>query len=641
MERKIDLRNSKRLASAAPRNAFALSLMLALLLLVFALACAGSNGYILRSDEVFSVANMGGFNPPYSPADVVASVARHSPDHVPLYFVLGSAWTRLAGWTQFALRYSSVLTALLMIAFMYRYASDRFDRVTAVAAAILLSASAFLFLHIHDFRMYPLLLLLSIAHCWLYYRLESGRSQGRGAWLLFLGSAMALIYTHTFSIMLFAGLGVHHILFSRRSPQWRGIWLCWILAALTFLPYLPVLTTAVQLAAANVEVTEDAGSVPQLILAFGRLLSNGAEPLLLFALLPLAYGIATRRDRSATALLLMSLTMLAVPLALNEVVGLIPLHRMRYFLILWFPFTLLLARGLSWLPQRKWLMPLCLALWVFAGAGYYASDDLLGYIGGMKKTRRYPQLDEYALHLRDHVRHGDFLFGFSVDHFVNGVVKFDRSVADFYTHIHLGIDGAFTRKAATGAWLTEDMNRWIKRSPRLLFAYEPDDPPRALATAQHYLSTLYQACEVVVDLPHLHVQRLSMPLLPCDQRTAPIDYENGIHLVDRFAAMTPDGESLWILAGWVTPQVDDFERYNVSFQVFRGADDKVAQRDLHLNYFLPKWNSLELPLESLAPGDYRVVVIHYPRGGGPKIAGVDRQSGSRATIHDVVRFTVE
>ena len=486
----------------------ALPLMTALLLLVFALACAGSNGYILRNDEIFSIANMGGFNPPYSPADIVNSVAENSPDHVPLYFLLGAVWASLAGWTQFALRYSSVLTALLMIAFMYRYSSDRFDRATGLLASCLLSASAFLFLHIHDFRMYPLLLLLAMAHCWFYDRLMAGKADSRACWLAFLGTAIALIYTHTFSIMLFAGLGVFHLLPSPRGWRWRRVWLCWILAALAFLPYLPTLTTAVQLASENLEVTEEAGGILELVAAFGHLLANGAGWLLILSVAPLAAALLRHRDKSASHLLLMSLVMLAVPLALNEVVGLIPIHRMRYFLILWFPFTLLLARGLSWLPRRKWLATISLLLWAAAGVGFYGSDNLREYIGGIKKARLYPPLDDYVLHLRDHVRPEDFILGFSIDHFINTEVKFERSVADFYTQSRLGIDGAFVRKTANGAWLTGDMHRWNKRNPYVIFVYAPNDPPRALETAYHYMIVNYKHCHTLVDTESLSARTL-------------------------------------------------------------------------------------------------------------------------------------
>ena len=83
-----------------PGRRTCLAAMTAIILLGFAFGANGLNADILWLDEMFSLSNMGAFNPPYSPQDVVSSLSNYSPDHVPLYFVLGSQWARLAGWTQ-------------------------------------------------------------------------------------------------------------------------------------------------------------------------------------------------------------------------------------------------------------------------------------------------------------------------------------------------------------------------------------------------------------------------------------------------------------------------------------------------------------------------------------------------------------
>ena len=79
------------LARGKTRIHTTLAAMTLVLLVAFALGAKGLNADIVWLDEMFSLGNMGAFNPPYSPPDVVNSLRTYSPDHVPLYFVLGLA----------------------------------------------------------------------------------------------------------------------------------------------------------------------------------------------------------------------------------------------------------------------------------------------------------------------------------------------------------------------------------------------------------------------------------------------------------------------------------------------------------------------------------------------------------------------
>ena len=75
-------------------------------------------------DEVLSFGNIGGFEPPFSPAQVIETLNHHSPDHVPLWYIFASLAARVTGWSQAAMRAVSVLTSLLMFAFVYRFAAE-------------------------------------------------------------------------------------------------------------------------------------------------------------------------------------------------------------------------------------------------------------------------------------------------------------------------------------------------------------------------------------------------------------------------------------------------------------------------------------------------------------------------------------
>ncbi len=221
-------------------NSNALIPMTVILLLAFALGAHGLNLDPIWADELSSVTSLGAFNPPYGPAQVVSSVHQHSPDHVPLYFIIGAYWARLVGWSQFALRAFSLLAGALTIAWLYRFAADLVDRRTALVAALLLSTSAFIILYFHDIRMYTMLMSLGIMHTWFYWRLAHGSQVTRMTWLMLVVSTTMLLYTHYFAATLFVGLGIYHLLLVRQSMRWGKVIMAWGLGAALFLPYAPL-----------------------------------------------------------------------------------------------------------------------------------------------------------------------------------------------------------------------------------------------------------------------------------------------------------------------------------------------------------------------------------------------------------------
>ena len=207
-----------------------LALMTAILSLIFAFYANGLSTDAFWTDEMFSVGNMGGFSPPRSPAEIVRSVTENFPDHVPLFFLLGAGWAHLVGWTQFALRVFPILAGILQIAWMYRLGTDLFGRSAGVIAAVLLGTSAYAIMYVHDFRMYSLFLLLATMHLLLYFRVMAQPTSGRLTWLLFLATTVMLLYTHLFSLVLLASLGLYHLLFVAKvrplvqSAAWLGGW---------------------------------------------------------------------------------------------------------------------------------------------------------------------------------------------------------------------------------------------------------------------------------------------------------------------------------------------------------------------------------------------------------------------------------
>lgn len=621
----------------------ALAWLTVVLLLAFAFGASGLNSEPIWADELYSLTNMGVFSPPYSPQQIIDSITTYSADHVPLYYLLGSAWARMVGWTQVAMRMFSLLCGVLLIAWQYRLASDVFCRRTGLIAALLMTTSAYVIIFFHDIRMYTLLLMLFAAHACLYWRIARARhAPRRYYWSAFFISGLALLYTHVFSLLAFSLLGIYHLLFAPRSRNWLRLLIAWSLTGLLFLPYLPTLAVAVDLAAENVKVTSAAATIPELIYHFAFLLLNGNN-----LLIPLTVGIALyalwrRRADGAWKFALAALLVLLLITLLNEFVGIIPVKRMRYFLILWPPFVMICAYGISSLPRWRRATFLFTLIWIVAGFQFYRSQELLDYIGGMQKARLHPPMHEYRDALLGKVRAEDFLLGFSFVDYVNNVYKFGDSVIDYYTDAQLGIDGAFIPWRWQDERLMKDLPRKIDRHPYILLVYHPDDLKKNHAAVHEYIESRYDTCEAVIAREDLFAQRFAHPLAGCQHEYQPIHFDNGIRIVDRFGEYDAAADRVSVVTGWQVAAERQLEQYNISIQLLDADWQKYWQQDWHLYNRILKWHELDFqPTRELAPGSYRLVIILYDRFTRERVAGRDLSSGETGEYLPLLTFHVE
>lgn len=618
-----------------------LAVMTVVVLMVFAFGANGLNTDPIWTDELYSISNMGGWNPPSSPAGIVSSVADNFPDHVPLFFLLGAGWANFVGWTQFALRLMPVLAGALMIAWIYRLASDMYNRFVGTVSAILLGSSAYMILYIHDFRMYSLFLMFATVHMWIYWRLIQRKTMGRLAFVVLIGSALTLLYTHIFSFIFFAGLGIYQLLFVEKSRQWFRLMAGWCVAAVLFLPYLHVVIAGLRRASEKSNVTSRAASVQELLSTFLYLFGNGSWLVIAIVIGVLAFVLAKRRQTALLGIAIVPLTMMVAIISLNEVVRIIPLTRMRYFLIVWIPLVIVVACALSLLPHRRVLTMVVILLWGVAGFQYYRSDDIILHTGSMVQTRLYPPMQDYVYQLEGKVRPHDYLLGFTRYDHVNKVLTLGKSVADYYMQLHLGIDGAFIRQGAYGDWLARDIRDKLDSQPFLLFTYNPQDLAGSYDKVMSAIQAGYVACNVLLDRSNLHIQRFVLEMLDCDREYAPIEYVNGVTLVDRFARYLPEDNVVQTVTGWEVANEQLLQEYNISLQIITPEWQMKKQEDRHLYNNILKWYRSDLSTAGLPPGDYRVMVIVYDRETIKKVAGTDLVSGRTGDIFPILAFTIE
>ncbi len=619
--------------------------MLPLLLLVTFMAAPGLSADLIWYDELTSISHAGGVTGPFSPFEVMESVREHSPKHSPFFFGLVAGWASFVGWHHVVLRCLTLYFGVIALAWVFRVGADFMDRWSGIWAVAFLGLNVFWLDYWHELRMYSLQFALIMALAWHYFYLVSERRSARSRhWAGLTLSAALCLYAQPFTIFFHVGLGIYHLLFVRRSGVWYRVTLAMLVAGLLYLPWLPVTLTGLT---SKFDTAFDAISLEQAIGVFIRLLSNG-NPLILLVVLSAALLALRRRGRASGSLRfwIMAVSVLFALLATNEAIGLIPLRRSRYFFVTWGMWALVIGSGLAWFKWR-WVPLVILAVYAVSGLELRRAEDYLLHQGTVGVVHAYPPMAEYVEALRGKTQAQDFVLGFSATDFVNARGKRGKSTADYYMETLLGIDGTFLPSSFQGDMLASDLRAKLDEHPHLLLTYDPSAPPANLAEVEALLKREYQPCALVLDAPSLRVQRFVDRALTCERAYQPIQYENGIRIVDKFADHDRERNVIRVVTGWEVDQREQLELFNVSIQII-SADWQNARQapDRHLYDDVLKWYEVELSTADLPAGDYRVVVIVYDRYqssakvSSAKVSGADLTTGEAGTILPVYHFTV-
>ena len=613
--------------------------MVLIILLAFALGAHGLNLDPIWADELSSVTHFGAFNPPYSPQQVIGSIQLYSPDHAPLYFVAGSVWAQVAGWSQFSLRLMSLLFAALMLPWLYRFASDWVNRRTALVATLLMSTSAFVILYFHDMRMYTMLMSLAIMHTWLYWRLSNGDRVTRLTWILFVVTTAMLFYTHNFATILFIGLGVHHVLFVKKTRRWLYIVIGWGVGSLLFLPYAPQVIAGLGFHQVHFK---NPLSTAEVVQQFQFLVVNGLAVQWLPLLLCLGFALWKYRNPAVFRLFFVVVLMITVILLVNRRFNLITFSRLRYFLIAWFVIVTLFAYGITSMPYWRVTTGAIVLIWCAAGFQFYRTDEVVEFAGLMARDRRYPPLHEYIFHLQGKTMPHDFLLGFTADDRVSRVSSNkSNSTSDYYLKVQLDIDGIFLHSNLKRYRLESDVREILHEYPHLLLAHDPAEVPLNYARTLSIIQENYVPCAVLVDNPELLIQRYVQHVLDCDHKPAPIEYDNGIEILDYAARYESESDRIEVLIWWNVPDEKMLEEYNISLQILTPDRQNVRQLDRHFYDDLVPWNVTELSTDGLPEGDYSLVLILYDRESGDKVIGLAERSETQANFLPLLSFTRE
>jgi hypothetical protein len=340
-----------------------------LIYLVLALLTAGISRMYMHPDEhlvYFFTRNDLGF---------LVNYLAQQDSHPPLWFSSFWAWRQVAGESEFAGRFYSVLLTALTLTLVYRLGRRWFgaDRYGLYAVA-LLGVNAFFFTYALEIRPYALIMLLVTASMWFLQRwLTTGRWRPA---LLYGVTAAAMLYVHYFLFVLILVQALFAVVYSARRFSWRWarqaagaggvallLWLPWLPSALFQVGHV----RSAELAGGNVRGAVGAGTTTVMTswAAVTDLAgwASGGWPLLYGAAL-LAGMVLLRRRGGWWLALAWGLGAPALSLLLNTVIA---IYTPRYVVYMVIGLALAAGAGLAALPRRA-RMPalaavLLLSLW--------------------------------------------------------------------------------------------------------------------------------------------------------------------------------------------------------------------------------------------------------------------------------------
>ena len=164
--------------------------------------------------------------------------------HPPFYFIILHIWSRVAGQSEFSLRFLAALFGPLTAAMTYKLARVLFDRRTALLSGLFLALCPYHVYYSQETRMYTLATFLGLVGAYCFFQTLERRDTAL-CWIGFVVCSVLGLYTHyyTLFLLLFENLFFLSLITIRR--QYRCSLKAWLLAQLAifclYLPWLPAL----------------------------------------------------------------------------------------------------------------------------------------------------------------------------------------------------------------------------------------------------------------------------------------------------------------------------------------------------------------------------------------------------------------
>ena len=594
--------------------------------------------------------------------------------HPPLYYYLLHFWMPIAGNTEYAIRFLSVIAGVLTVAFTFRIAYVFFDEEIALFAAYLSAFSAFQVYYSQEARMYICVTMFAAVSVYAMTRMlkRVASSKGRNPddissplaprnsrtvrslfWLLYIASTIALLYTQyvgafvvvaenlAFIVWLLIAIRKLPLSAIRHTPSAiRHSLFFWIVAqaivGLTTLPWylavreqiagwpsiseafdLPTLLWRV-LNVFSVGLTLDAGTALPVALAFG---------ILFFV------GWYRKREANADWVTATLILWTLVPVAAMYIVSLSrPAYNPKFLLLSTPPFFILAARGLSKIypgvflqqhhgvTKRRQFRFLFFLIAIFAAVGQFPA--LRNYYDNPRYAR-----DDYRAIVQfidANARDGD------------GILVDAPGQIDVVKYYHRGNQPLFLlprMRPPDPAQTIADVDDMLAKTKRLFaiyYATEQSDPQSIIETR------LAQRAFKASDEWHGNVRLAIYGVAPAERsRAAPqllnAKFGNEITLVDYQldARDAHVGDVLTLTLNWRADQLPS-TRYKVFVHLLNANNQVVAQRDgepVSDTRITTTWRAGENIADNYGvmiepgtpPGEYRIEIGMYRADTGERL----------------------
>jgi uncharacterized membrane protein len=617
--------------------------MLPIFFLLSILAGAWLDKDGLWYDEVYTVKNAGGAQyGPLSPGEIYATVRADDPYQAIGYPMAIAAWGAVVGWSEFALRLSSLLFSLLTVALSYRLGKETVSAEVGLFAALIYGLSSFTIFYASELRAFSMTACFSALLIWAYLRLL--KRPDKMAKLSFFLAGVALLYVHYYAAMLLIALGVYHLLFVKKDRLWLEITGLALLMGLAFLPQLPAFLEGFnRYDPAN--VSEAPLSAWDAVLSILHFLSNGNEPLLGLALLIGAVhafrklALSQERKEAKTeiyrGLVLISVFSVIILLISNEVLDILEPKRLRYAIFLWPLLAVWLAVGLAYMrqmfPQLVPVITLILPIILISLALVAYNNPRFNASYEGTETPRFRTISNI---MREEGVPSD-LFAF-----YNGksnqawyiLFTFNYSVYDLPMPNMLTAS-LYNQDESISAWAWQQ----VEAAQRIWYGQNRTFEQNEVHTDfVAYLAENFVQCYVTVDNTELGLELYarSQAFCPSDERVMQF---NGISLT---GSELLEGDNLRLNLGWeIAPTVPP-DSYSLAVHLTgEGSDAPILQTDVGFANasFMPM--ALSFDSSQLPAGEYKIWLIVYEWRTGTRLMGeaASGESGERLLLGTISR----
>ena len=571
---------------------------------------------------------------PWSVEEVLSAVARRSPEQALGWPLLVSVWGPLVGWSEVAVRALSLFFGMLTLAWVYRTGRDLLAPRAGLFAAMLLSASVFFLAYMIHARVFTLIALCSTLCIWSYWRLVLNprpTSMGAPAGLL-LGS-VGLLYSHYFSALFLPALGLFHLLFVPKNRRWWQPVLLIAVAALLAMLQLPGFLEGLEDTATDEDLHSQALSAAAVAAHLVRYLSNDLINLsqqfskLLLLALPLVLVLVTQlrlrgvsRVSSLWLLAFTSLSVLALMIAINALIQVLEVSRIRYLMPLW-PLTALLAGAGLWRLARRYrrLVAVLLALWLVVGAWLTVATDFR-YELGFFVSGNYHRMHRI---LQGRLPETDLII-------------FDKFAAptnrDLFYFKMLGLPLEIVSRHWDDPY--KEVRTVHEAYPYMWFLY-PSEDRKGYADLPQVLGRVL--CERDLDEWGFTLERFALHSVEnCPDKPVRLAFDSDIQLTAPEITLR-DG-LLRLDAHFRS--ADDYllSRYSLAVHVIDQSGERVAQGDTGVGPGAIAPLRSVIDVSTLPSGDYDLRVALYDWRNGERLTARDLETGETGDMHTLQRL---